>query len=232
MIIEIVITGVLGLQAFSHGVAFFALIRVLSPDIKSGRCLCVPAAALPCAQNSHVDRGSVLAARHAWLRHGCHFSLGYPAPRRDMAAPCCGGRGDLDVWHCALFRRLARRVESASFRNIDTTIALVINAAIIVVVVGWLTGQGWAADTATCASPSSRGGIGKLCRRKVAMGEEGRLSAKRRNFNLSRLPLSRPPTALTPPAAPPATPPQTHAPRHRRAAAAATDGCAGSGGSV
>jgi hypothetical protein len=141
VIIEIVITGVLGLQAFSHGVAFFALIRDARSDIKPA--LPVRSWLLP----SLAPRTAMWIASLFWLLATLGFATAAISVWDILLPgvtwqPLAAAGAVISTLGIALFSGAWPGASNRKLSKIDTTIALVINAAIIVVVVGWLTGAG------------------------------------------------------------------------------------------
>jgi cation transport ATPase len=140
--LEFFLTGVLALQAFSHGVAFFALIRDARSDIKPA--LPVRSWLLP----SLTTRTAAWMASPFWLLATLGFALAaisiwdtpLPGVTWQQVAAAAAIVSTLGI---ALFSGIWPGAPNRKLSKIDTIIALVINAAIFAVVVGeWLTGAG------------------------------------------------------------------------------------------
>ena len=142
MIFEIFVTGMLAIQAFSHGVAFFALIRDARSDVKPAlpvRSWLLPSLSLRTAAWIAslfwfvATLGFALAAAAVWG----DLNVGLTWQQLAAAAAVVSTLGIVlfsGIWPGAPNRKLSKT---------DTIIALVINAVILVLlVVGWFAGAG------------------------------------------------------------------------------------------
>ena len=140
-IIKILITGVLFLQAFSHGVAFFALLKDARSEGKPP--LPVRSWLLP----------SLAPKTAAWIASLFWFlaTIGFlatavffwealtPSETWRMLAAAAALISTLGI---ALFSGIWPGAPDRRLSNIDTVIALVINAAVLLLsLVGWPTGM-------------------------------------------------------------------------------------------
>ena len=140
LIFDLVFTGLLAIQAFSHGVAFFALLGDARSDDKPA--LPVRSWLLPALSHRTAAwiasifwllamLGFIIAAISIWDS----LPIGVPWQQLAAAAAVISTLGIVlfsGIWPGAPNRKLSK---------IDTTIALVINAAILVLlVVRWLAG--------------------------------------------------------------------------------------------
>lgn len=142
MIVEMFVTGMLAIQAFSHGVAFFALLRDARSDVKPAlpvRSWLLPAlshraaAWIACIFWLLATLGFVAAAISIW------DSLPIGVPWQQLAAAAA----TISTLGIVLFSGIWPGAPNRKLSKIDTIIALVINAAILVLlVVGWFVGAG------------------------------------------------------------------------------------------
>ena len=142
-IIKILITGILFLQAFAHGVAFVALVN----DARSAGQPAVPVRSwlLP----TLAPRTAALVASLFWLLATIGFvaialtfwEATIPAEQwRQLAA----ATAIISTLGIALFSGIWPGAPNRKLSSIDTAIALAINVALLVLLlVGWLPGTLW-----------------------------------------------------------------------------------------
>lgn len=142
-IIRILITGILLLQAFAHGVAFLALVKDARSEVQPS----VPVRSwlLP----SLAPRTAALIASLFWLLSTVGFvataitfwEATIPAEQWRQLAAITSIISTLGI---ALFSGIWPGAPNRRLSNIDTAVALAINAAILVLLlVGWLPGTLW-----------------------------------------------------------------------------------------
>ena len=138
--IELFLTGVLALQAFSHGVAFFALLRDARSDIKPA--LPVRSWLLP----SLTTRTAAWMASPFWLLATLGFATAaisvwdnrLPGVTWQQVAAAAATISTLGI---ALFSGIWPGAPNRKLSKIDPIIALVINAAVLVLLLlGWPPG--------------------------------------------------------------------------------------------
>ncbi len=139
-IIKLLITGILFLQGFAHGVAFYALTK----DARSERPPSVPVRSwlLP----SLAPKTAALIAIPFWLLSTVGFvTIALAFWQADMPAEqwtqIAAGSAIISTLGIALFSGIWPGAPNRRLSTIDTAIALVINAALLVLLlVGWLPG--------------------------------------------------------------------------------------------
>ena len=138
--LEFFLTGVLALQAFSHGVAFFALLRDARSDIKPA--LPVRSWLLPAL----TTRTAAWMASPFWLLATLGFAIAaisiwdalLPGVTWQQVAAAAAIVSTLGI---ALFSGIWPGAPNRKLSKIDTIIALAINAAVLVLLlVGWPSG--------------------------------------------------------------------------------------------
>ena len=140
MIVKILITGTLFLQAFSHGVAFFALIRDARSEVRPA--LPVRSWLLP----SLAPRTAAWIASLFWLLATFGFfatalSFWGALLPEDTWRQLAAASAVISSLGIALFSGIWPGAPNRRISNIDTAIALAINAAVLVtLLVGWLPG--------------------------------------------------------------------------------------------
>ena len=142
MIVEIIVTGMLAIQAFSHGVAFFALIRDARSDVKP--VLPVRSWLLP----SLAPRTAAWIASIFWLLATLGFATAAISVWDVLLPgvtwqPLAAAGSVISTLGIVLFSAIWPGAPNRKLSKTDTIIASVINAAILVVlVVGWFAGAG------------------------------------------------------------------------------------------
>jgi hypothetical protein len=140
--LDLLVTGLLAVQAFSHGVAFFALFG----DARTGIKPALPVRSWLLPTLSH--RAAAWIACIFWLLATLGFaaaaisiwdSLPIGVPWQQLAAAAAA----ISTLGIVLFTGIWPGAPNRKLSKIDTIIALVINAAILVMlVVGWFAGVG------------------------------------------------------------------------------------------